>query len=447
MPDRGLRTARSCAATLLGLARRRVRISEAVLVLLLLSASTLALRRPLVDQGFSVDESYWIAASRYFWTTFIDRDLFGPAWQPNYLILTHPPVTHYMIGFGLWVQGWTPDQLTGYYDTRRGRAFNEAAGNVPPPALLAAARRVEFAVALGALLLLYLIGRTLLNPLAGLLALVLALGNPLLSTHWTRALAEAPLAFWSSLALLLALRSVARLATDRVSIRACMAAGAALGLAAATKLSGVVGGLGLAYFFGFQQSLALWRTGRLLGLRHWLVLGLLVASTFVAVNPLLYPSPIDNTVLLFDFRYLEMQAQRRIWPGDAVPDSLPVRSELVARSVFGDYGTVGGASPPLEVLLFAGGLGVTLLTVVRHLKAGQPFGPAALFLCWVLATYVASIVYLGFDSSHYYIPLVQLNVVLEAVALSWAAGWLSDRARLGEPGRFFRSVGGPERAQ
>ena len=89
---------------------------------------------------------------------------------------------------------------------------------------------------------------------------------------------------------------------------------------------------------------------------------------------------------------------------------------------------------------------VALLSVVGHLKAGRPFGPSALFLCWVLATYVASIVYLGFDSPHYYIPLVQLNVVLEAVALSWAVGWLSDRARLGQPGRSFRSVAGPERA-
>ena len=447
MPDRSPGTPRSCVATLPGLTRRRVRISEAVLVLLLLSASALALRRPLVEQEFSVDESYRLTASRYFWTTFIDRDLFGPAWQPNYLILTHPPGAQYLIGFGLWLQGWTPDQLNSPYDSRRSRAFNEAAGNVPPPALLAAARRVEFVVALGALLMLYLIGRTLLNRLAGVLAVVLALGNPLLSTHWTRALAEAPLAFWSLLALFLALRSVARLATDKVSIRSCMAAGAALGLAIATKLSGVLGCLGLAYFFVLQQSLVVWRSDPLLKLRHWLVLGLAVACTFVAVNPLLYPNPVGNTALLFDFRSIEMQEQRRIWPDDAVPDSLPVRLELVAKSVFRDYGTVSGASPPLELLLFAGGLGVALLTVVRHLKAGQPFGPSALFLCWVLATYVASVVYLGFDSPHYYIPLVQLNVVLEAVALSWAAGWLSDRARLGRPGRFFRSVAGPERAQ
>ena len=154
---------------------------------------------------------------------------------------------------------------------------------------------------------------------AGAVAVVLALGNPLLSTHWTRALAEAPLAFWSLLALFLALRSVGRLATEQVSIRSCMAAGAALGLATATKLSGVLGCLGLAYFFVLQQSLVVWRSDPLLKLRHWLVLGLAVGCTFVAVNPLLYPNPIGNTALLFDFRSIEMQEQRRISPDDAVP--------------------------------------------------------------------------------------------------------------------------------
>jgi hypothetical protein len=443
MADLSLPAARSWAATLPVQARRRARLTEAVLVLLLLAASTLALHRPLVEQKFSVDESYRISMSRYFWTTFIERDLSGPAWQPNYLILTQPPVTHYLLGFGLWLQGWTPDQLNSPYNSRRGRDFNNLAGNVPHPTLLAAARRVEFVLALGALLLLYLIGRTLLDRPTGVLALALALGNPLLSTHWTRALAEAPLAFWSLLALFLALRSVGRLATHPVSIRSCMATGAALGLAAATKLSGVLGCIGLAYFIGLQQALAVWRTDRLLKLRHWLVLGLLVACTFVAVNPLLYPNPIGNTALLFQFRALEMEEQRRTWPVDAVPDSLPVRLELIAKSVFRDYGTVGRVSLPLEVLLFAGGLGITLLIVARDLKAGRPFGPPALFLCWVLATYALSTVYLGFDSPHYYAPLLQLNVVLEAVALSWATSRLLDRARRRAPGRYLRSVGQP----
>ena len=73
-----------------------------------LVAAVLVLRGPSVNQGFTVDESRWIATSRYFWITFVDRDLFGPAWQPNYIVYTHPPVARYLIGFGLWLQGWQP---------------------------------------------------------------------------------------------------------------------------------------------------------------------------------------------------------------------------------------------------------------------------------------------------------------------------------------------------
>ncbi len=88
-------------------------VREVAILVLVVVAAVLVLRGPAVTQGFSIDESRWIATSRYFWITFVDRDLFGPAWQPNYLVYTHPPVARYLIGFGLWVQGWTPDQLNG----------------------------------------------------------------------------------------------------------------------------------------------------------------------------------------------------------------------------------------------------------------------------------------------------------------------------------------------
>ena len=68
------------------------------------------LRGPSAVQGFTVDESRWIATSRYFSITFLDRDLFGPDWQPNYMVYPHPPVARFLTGFGLWLEGWRPDQ-------------------------------------------------------------------------------------------------------------------------------------------------------------------------------------------------------------------------------------------------------------------------------------------------------------------------------------------------
>src|SRR5918994_6027277 len=122
--------------------RRRMRrgtIAEVALVLVLVMSTVVVLYQQAQRQQFSVDESRWIATSRYFWITFVDRDPLGPAWQPNYLVLTHPPVARYIIGFGLWLQGWSTDGLNGRYDTDRSRDFNRRAGNIPSPELLNAA--------------------------------------------------------------------------------------------------------------------------------------------------------------------------------------------------------------------------------------------------------------------------------------------------------------------
>ena len=47
-------------------------------MLALCAVSVAVLYRQAERQPFSVDESRWISTSRYFWTTFADRDLFGP---------------------------------------------------------------------------------------------------------------------------------------------------------------------------------------------------------------------------------------------------------------------------------------------------------------------------------------------------------------------------------
>ncbi len=414
------------AAKVLERLRRHPRLAEAALVLGLVVVSVAVLRQPALGQRFTVDESRWIATSRYFWTTFVERDLFGPAWQPNYLVLTQPPVARYLIGFGLWLQGWSPDQLNGRYDSLRGYAFNEEAGNVPGPELLAAARRTVFVFAVGAVLLLYLVGRSVGGPLAGLLAAALALANPLLSTLWTRALAEAPLAFFSLLALLLALTSLGRARPGG----ARRGSGVALGLAAATKLSGVLGGLGLALFALLEQGFGWWRARHFEARRSWLVLGLGGLVVFVVANPLLYPDPIGRSLGMFDHRREEMLQQQLIWPSQAVRDDLVSRMWLIGRRVFRDYGSLPGRGwLPLDASLAVIGLGIALLATWRDVVARRRLGPPAMLLCWSLAVYGGVAATLGFDSSHYYAPLVAANVLLEAVALAALAQWVASRSQ------------------
>ena len=59
----------------------------------------------------------------------------------------------------------------------------------------------------------------------------------------------------------------------------------------------------------------------------------------------------------------------------------------------------------------------------RGCDAGRRLGPRALLLNWTLLLYTGAIANLGFDSSHYYAPLVTANTLLQAVGLAAALGW------------------------
>ena len=89
--------------------------------------------------------------------------------------------------------------------------------------------------------LIYVVARQLGGLLAGLAAAALTLVNPLLTTVWTRALAESIVAAFGLLALALALWVMPHVATLGRRAWLPLALGAALALSAATKLSGGIG--------------------------------------------------------------------------------------------------------------------------------------------------------------------------------------------------------------
>jgi 4-amino-4-deoxy-L-arabinose transferase-like glycosyltransferase len=405
-------------------------VREVALLALVTVASVLALRGPSAEQEFSVDESRWIATSRYFWITFIDHDLFGPEWQPNYIVYTHPPVARYVFGFGLWLQGWSPDDLNGRYDSLQSRLYNQREGNIPDDELLQAARSVAFVFAVASVALMYLSARQLGGILAGLVAVALTLVNPLLTTVWTRALAESIVAAFGLLALTLAIPVLPNVASLGRWAWTPLVIGAGLALSAASKLSGGLGALGLGLFALVQQGLALLETRRTRGARAWVDVTLMAVVLFVAVNPLLYLMPVQRAIHLVQHRHDEMELQRSVFSSHAVPDELGARIERVGQRAFDDYATPGGPLPASpDVVLVPLGLAVLAWESIRELRRRAP-GPAFLMLCWVVLHYLIITPNLGFDSSHYFAPLVTANLIVGGVAVA---------ALLGLAGRIGRS--------
>jgi len=405
----------------------RATIAEVLLVLVLAATAIVVLYQQAQRQSFSVDESRWIATSRYFWITFVDRDVLGPAWQPNYIVLTHPPVARYIIGAGLALQGWSPDDLNGRYDTDRSRDFNRRAGNIPSRELLNDARNVVLLFAVVATLLLYPIGRSvggalgwgLAGPLSGVTAVVLALAHPLLATVWTRALAESVLAFFCLLAIWFAIHLARASGGSRTRFGWALGLGLSVGLATATKLSGSLVAAGLVLYVAARQALRLWQERRLVGLGPWIDAGLAAVLFFVVVNPLLYPNPAWRSVLLFEHRRDEMEQQALGTPRLAIPNDVTVRAAMMYRRTFLDWGTFEARfGLPLDAPLAAIGLGVVAFVTWRAIRRRESLGPPTLLLCWTAAVYVVSTVNFGFDSSHYVAPLATVAVLLQAVALA-----------------------------
>ena len=397
----------------------RAALAEIGLVAALTIVTIVVLYQQALRQPFSVDESRWISTSRYFWITFVDGDVLGPAWQPNYIVLTHPPVARYVIGLGLALQGWSPDELNGRYDTDRSRDFNRRAGNIPSRELLDAARRVVLVFGVGATLLLYPIGRSLGGPLAGVIAVSLALAHPLLATLWTRALAESVLAFFCLLSIWLAMCLAAFAGTHRAAFSRALGLGVAVGLATATKLSGALVAAGLVLYAVVRQAHRLWRERSLAGVGSWFDAGLAAVVVFVAVNPLLYPNPAWRSLMLFEHRRIEMEQQAIGTPRLAVPTDLGDRSTLMFRRTFQDWGTFDRRlGLPLDAPLTAIGFGAVLVATWRSIRVREALGPAALVLCWASSVFVVSTLNFGFDSSHYIAPPATVAVVLQAVALA-----------------------------
>jgi 4-amino-4-deoxy-L-arabinose transferase-like glycosyltransferase len=92
----------------------------------------------------------------------------------------------------------------------------------------------------------------------------------------------------------------------------------------------------------------------------------------------------------------------------------------MAYRVFVTYATPRGPLP-ISPDVVLGAIGALILSgrAWRELRQGRA-GPRLLFLFWTLAFYGVITANLGFDSAHYYAPLVTANVICSGVAIGEA---------------------------
>lgn len=364
---------------------------------------------------FHRDEARWVHRARFLEQA---ANPTGAYWQASELVIGQPPLGSYLMGLGLVLQG-RDLETNGYYNFHYGQDWNARHGNLPDPRDLEAARRTNSVVGALIAMAVYLIGRGLLNPLAGLAGAALLIPHALsiyLSSLAGSDAIVALLVAWAALA--------AMFLAHRPTWARAILLGILLGLGGSAKLSP----LGLVVPLAAAGLLLIWRGWRGTdaasqhdGALGWRLLALppVAAATFIASYPFLWPDPIGRTLDLLRFRSLEMQNQGNIWGDLKVEGPVDAVSRIynwlgVVDSVTGE--AIGNVTQPLGIafrpmwldlaLAVIGGV-ILLILAVRH-GLGSRWSLALLILAGEVALVIAG---MRADFSRYLLPVLVANAI------------------------------------
>jgi hypothetical protein len=409
--------------------------------------------------GYNTDEGQNIWPSQYFLYALLDGRTGSPEWDASYWTLTQVPVSRYIIGGALGLAGQPPmpmdpdfrsDEFTEpgrakYLDAATYRDERKLAEQrrVPRPSAdaLWAARVPMVVLGAGTALLLFIVTAELAGLVGGLAAAVCFVAAPFVQTLVPRAHTEAPFLFFLLLGLWLSMRAaraslrpagIAR-RWDRRSLLLGVLAGLITGLSAATKLTSVLALAALASFaagtmllawLGRRRAVSRRDASALLGPvlaleRSWRWSGLAFivgVMVFLAVNPFLWPDPVDRIGAMIQFRQQEMFGQRALNQELAVPEGIVTRlGFLLYRSVFDEPWAARRLGVPIEGILMVVGGAVAATRVARTRNSGGLLGPEATAGWWFVVMVAGSAPNLGIDWDRYYLPIVVLGLVFTGV--------------------------------
>jgi len=348
-------------------------------------------------------------------------------WGAHYWTLTQPPVSRYMIALGRSAGGYGVGDLNVPWDFHTTGAENVSAGAYPSPGLLWSSRAMMALLSVISGVILFLLVRHCAGALAGYSFVGMFVGSGYLLTHLRRAMSEAPLLFFTTLALLCAARAL--IFTPRrlgQALTWLLLMSVCAGLAGAAKLNGLALGFAaavLCFAVAFRYRGPDVRRWRVAFLAAILVMAVTV-GVFILVNPFLYPQPWLRTIAMVRFRQWEMtnQARRPEW---RIPDFF-ARLHIIPRRIFSDYPAVRIMvfNEPLTVLglfvLIRGAWrwvrGKERLTGGRSMSAGT-----ALAILVVAAVTALPPLLTPLDWDRYYM----YPVIFVSVSVSIGLGWIA----------------------
>jgi hypothetical protein len=300
----------------------------AVLGLLLAALSAFGLAASRVE--IRKDERLYLDRTRYFAYLFLQHDVSRSEWGDNRSTHSQPMLANYVVGAWLWARGYElpPDAIP----QRDGSS---------PNILMTEARMPMATFAIGTVGVLYLLGRALGGPVAGLTAAALMVAGRLEAVDLVQVRAGVPLMFFVLLALLLGVLGARCGRGGGLPSGWALFLGLALGLGLGTMLTAALSFLAV-LSWGALTAVVAARQGRASGAgrlgrawmsgRGWCLALLVGLGVFVGTDPHLYPDPLKHTFHLFQERHAEMVRQQPLFPkykspkqGDPLTGTAPAR--------------------------------------------------------------------------------------------------------------------------
>jgi hypothetical protein len=372
---------------------------------------------------FHPDESQWIATSSVF-EAFITGDSSSPLWDFSYATLTQPPLPRYLIGLGRSIGGYGVSTLNQLWNYEKDYKTNAEEGRLPSDQLLWWSR-----LPMGILAAISIFaGYFFLKRSLGRLPAYIWIGLCMISSYFPLmlklAMGESPLL--ASFALVMLIAYWLLLVSDNIELKKPLKLylffvifGIGIGLAESSKLNGLsalAAGFTLVIIIVFRKIQT-----RTLKIRFVLISFLLLIlssqSTFILLNPFLWPDPIYRTGEMFNHRIVVMRDQQVTHPETRI-EGIGGHIKIIANRVFQDYAAIHiNGFLLINIMLFLVGLSYLLFKSIQYLKYLDP-NPAsiAVLIIGVFASIPALFTPLDWD--RYYLFPVYFSTLFIAVGLA-----------------------------
>lgn len=378
----------------------------------------------LVGQTHFVDESAYVSQA-YFGDLFITGQYHSSLWF-EYPAYDLPPFTKYLVWSGLVAGG----------DARPGPAamrawYQNTASRFETGDMLVHARRPIALCGMFAVIATGLLAHRWRGPSAAILAMILLTINPLFRTHARRAMADVPTEMGVVIGLLILTAST----TGRWrAVRKVLLGGLFLGIAASSKLNGLLGSIVIAIW-------AIAQIARRPSLTALTVLaGLVGASVFIGLNPFFYAQAnglkepqfekfrrmglVDRLIFMAEHRVTVSREGQKLFPHDALT-SVPQKAAALVVQGFGRFSPIGPRvddsrtrfqfkqdwSVLVWLPLVVAGIAQALRDRSERLSSGR-----FIVVYWACSVLVVG-AFLPLAWNRYYLPLVIPSTVLAAGAI------------------------------